>query len=250
MPGICCTERRGQALLGSRVTMCWSHSFRGNLWLRQFSKTQLSKFFAKQMEITWPHHVVCSSFIYLGWKKLLWSILCFLKQNSSLDSDFFMLKQKQNLKLQIYSAVGNIVLANHLQSSPAPVNFPRFSGATKDPQHQILTTNPTERTLLSCSLWKLLELVIRWGLAIPLQMVSCFPSLVIKFKKSYQKSKENQGQKEHTCLSWVIMYSHLPLTIILKAPCNRNPWPPANFYWISTQTTSISILSGPVKYPG
>lgn len=46
---------------------------------------------------------------------------------------FFMLKQKQNLRLQIYRAVGNIRLANHLQSSPATVNFPRFSGATKDP---------------------------------------------------------------------------------------------------------------------
>lgn len=197
------------------------------------------------MEITWPHHVVCSSFIYLGWKKLLWSILWFL---SSLDSDFFMLKQKQNLRLQIYSAVGNMVLANHLQSSPATVNFPRFSWAAKDPWHQILTANPTGRTLLSCRLWKSLELVIRWGLAILLQMVSCFPSLVIKFKKSYQESKENQGQKEHTCLSWVIMYSHLLLTIMLKAPCNMNSWPPANFYWISTQTTSISILSGPIWY--
>lgn len=65
-------EKR-QALLGSRVTMCWSHSCRGNLWLRQFSKPQLSKFFVKQMEITWPHQVVCSSFIHLGWKKLLWT---------------------------------------------------------------------------------------------------------------------------------------------------------------------------------
>lgn len=46
---------------------------------------------------------------------------------------FLMLKQNQNLRPQIYSAVGNIVLANHLQSSPATANFSRFSQATKDP---------------------------------------------------------------------------------------------------------------------
>lgn len=64
-----------------RGQFCWapmwphagSHPFGGNLSrqmprLSQFSKTQLSKYSVKQMKMTWSHHVVCSSLLYLGGK--------------------------------------------------------------------------------------------------------------------------------------------------------------------------------------